>query len=82
MQLIIIAESTMQVENIEAPKIDPIASIVPLGPSPPADIEVTTSGAPFARASNVTPANNSENLNCFPSFVNDGVRYFSAYLKK
>jgi len=44
------------VTNNPAPKIDPIAMLIPPSSLPPATAAVITSGAPFPSASKVTPA--------------------------
>ncbi len=63
----------MVVTNKLAPNIEPIVIAIPesygaessppLDPSLPATIAVMTSGAPFPKATNVIPANDSDILN-------------------
>lgn len=67
--------------NRQAPKRLPIAMYIPSS-SPPAEITDRISGAPFAKASSVTPEMVSLRLSAVEMRVRHGVKYVSATLPR
>lgn len=75
---IITTADTTPVTKIPPPQRAPTAKNIPPFELPAAEREEITSGAPFPRASNVTPANDSENPNVDDNFSRAGDRNPSA----
>ena len=69
--------STIVRTNNPAPNIEPITKAIPSVSCPPAVKDVIISGAPFAKASRVTPATISESLRSWEILDIAGARYFS-----
>ena len=84
-EALVVRNSTIvQIKNVPPIKIDTAlhASSYPSPELPAAAIDANTSGAPFPKASRVTPANDSLQLNLSVMNSKHGDKYISAVLLK
>lgn len=72
LQLLMTDARVAVVTKSPAPKIEPIAILIPPSESLPATTAVITSGAPFPSARSVTPATVSDKWNTLESFAREG----------